>query len=53
MQPFGQSGDISIHTSPKGGDRIRGGEFVTSNISIHTSPKGGDMTFWSIQFHPS
>ena len=37
--------DISIHTSPKGGDLI--GDIVVSpqRISIHTSPKGGDL-FW-------
>ena len=36
--------NISIHTSPKGGDH----EFIylrrTDVISIHTSPKGGDLS---------
>ncbi len=33
---------ISIHTSPKGGDRVDTAAIRQTNISIHTSPKGGD-----------
>ena len=34
--------NISIHTSPKGGDCAIYAKFRRVSISIHTSPKGGD-----------
>ncbi len=37
------AGRISIHTSPKGGDRRAIEPMAGLPISIHTSPKGGDQ----------
>ena len=54
-------GEISIHTSPKGGDEqvVATVLPIVEQISIHTSPKGGDVistpsgTCWRISIHTS
>ena len=48
--------DISIHTSPKGGDYLPVPARQTAMISIHTSPKGGEpLPYpcpWNTYFNP-